>query len=356
MKNLTKKITIFAGMFACAASGIALAEPIEEKNLQSGKDQITADNGYIFMYGEDRFSGVFLKLPNADDIAEYEADWEEEFTKAREKYERKIASYERDVERARGSNMAMPEEPFEPTAENFGIDPIELRNIVSFGPQYVYAKGKSKRGKTFSYLEQVEPGTYVYYGPIAMSSGAAPMGHCLCMGSIQFEVKPGIITNVGEALQIGGNITESMNFDHDGAAIATGLEPYPIKYVDYDLPEYLQQYESEIADFRASKKYPNYFGIAMERMRPMEGILAYERDQPIDVKTEPAKVQAEAAKAEAARAEGEAAVAAIEAALAEATAIAAAANAKRDAMGAQDIPASAETASEQAVAEAAQPE
>ena len=333
MKNLAKKITIFAGMFACAASGIALAEPIEEKNLKSGKDQITADNGYIFMYGEERFSGVFLKLPDADDIAEYEADWEEEFTKAREKYERKIASYERDVERARGSNTAKPEEPFEPTAENFGIDPIELRNIVSFGPQYVYAKGKSKRGKTFSYLEQVEPGTYVYYGPIVMSSGAAPIGHCLCMGSIQFEVKPGTITNVGKALQIGGNMTDSMNFDHDGAAIATGLEPYPIKYVDYDLPEYLQQYESEIADFRASKKYPNYFGIAMERMRPMEGILAYERDRPIDVKSQLAKTDAEAAAA-----------------------LAAAASAKGEAIEAQDIPASAETASEPAVAEAAQPE
>ncbi len=334
MKILARKTAILAGILACTFPAMAVAQPVEEKNLKSGKDQITSDNGYIFMYGDARFAGVFLKLPDADDIAEYEADWEEKFAKARKKYERQAASYESRAEHARRNQLKVPERPVEPTPENFFIDPIEFRNMVSFGPQFVYAKAKAKGKKIFSYLQQVEPGTYVYYGPINLAGGNGVVGHCLCMGSIQFDVKPGVITNLGEALELGGTMMDSMNVDHDGAAIALNLKPYPMKYVDYDLPEYLQQFESEIADLRASKKYPNRFGIPMERMRPLEGILAYDRDRPIDVKSELAKTRA-AVAAEAAES---------------------AADVSGATAGGEELPTNAETAPEPAAAEAAESE
>ena len=66
---------------AAASAGLALvaAVPagaqeveytaIEEKNLLKGKDAIEADKGHILLTLPQRGNGIFIKTPDADDIA-----------------------------------------------------------------------------------------------------------------------------------------------------------------------------------------------------------------------------------------------------------------------------------------------
>ena len=58
-----------------------------------------------------------------------------------------------------------------PTAENFAIPEIERGLMVGFGPMFIYSKGEDY----FSYLIEVEPGTYNYYGPVFLAAN----GHTL---------------------------------------------------------------------------------------------------------------------------------------------------------------------------------
>ncbi len=39
------------------------------------------------------------------------------------------------------------------------------------------------------------------------------------------------------------------------------------------------------AELRAAGRFPNYYGLQIDRMTPIPGVLAYERDRIIDVKT-----------------------------------------------------------------------
>ncbi len=54
--------------------------------------------------------------------------------------------------------------------------------------------------------------------------------------------------------------------------------------VNYELPSSLQNTPSEIADFRATGKINNFFGLTIDRMPEIDGVLAYSRDRVIDLK------------------------------------------------------------------------
>jgi hypothetical protein len=292
-------LTISALAFGSTA---AFAVPVEEKALTKGKFTFDEEMGYIYLHGPSRLVGYFLKVPSDDDLKDYEEEWVEKLTKAQEKYPKKLRGWERRAKIAKETGKKRPEKPIEPTRETFSIDPIELRGAVSFGPQYVFAKGKSDEGKTFSYMQKIEPGTYVYYGPISVDPSNGVLGTCYCMGSVQFEVKPGVITNMGNFLlaapevgvssnagiQMGVWVSNTVNLDPTGGEVV------------YDLPASLQAFPNEKADFRASGKVDNFYGLTIDRMPPIKGVLAYERDVVIDVKQREADAELAAEKAEAA--------------------------------------------------------
>lgn len=289
------KIKIFLITVVLAASVPALADsrpmgPIEEKNLLKGKNEFDAESGYIFLHGPSRQTGLFLKVPDKQDVAEYTRDWEEAFEKAQAKHVKRLSSWEKDVRLAKQLDKKLPEQPEEPTRENFSIGYIETRNSASFGPEFVFNKSKDEDGKYFSYLHQVPPGTYIYYGPIFFNPQAGYMGTCFCMGSVKFEVKSGTITNLGNFL-----LTAPKKEEHN----AVGGRPMTIPVgwgaqtvnkdvnnavIDYDLPESLKTYPNQQAKWRAAGKMNNYFGIQISRMAPVDGILGYKRDKVIDLK------------------------------------------------------------------------
>ena len=283
-----------AAISAAAISSPLMAESVEQKHIDKGKFVFDSESGYIFLHGPTRTVGRFLKVPDAEDIEEYQAEWEEALAKAQEKYARKLKSWERRVATANKTGEKKPEKPVEPTRENFSIGALETRNAVSFGPQYIFAKAAKGEPQNFSYMEKVDPGTYIYYGPIVFNANTGTMGTCFCMGSVQFEVKPGTITNLGNFLIAAPDhsaqpaFATASDLTVPNAFFSTRVSTSPTGIeISYSLPDSLQDFPNEKADFRAAGKMDNYYGISISRMAPVPGILAYNRDQVVDLKAKP---------------------------------------------------------------------
>lgn len=301
---------IIAGAATLAFASLAAGSPaqaeeeeeisygaIELKDLERGNETLSAERGYIFMQGPVRLTGMFFKEPNEEDVAAYEEEWREELAEARDDHENDVKRWERrrDYAQRRG-NRFTETRPEEPTEENFSIGSIELRHRIVIGPQYVYDKGKDENDeKYFQYLHAVPPGTYTYYGP-AIWTGEGYAGACYCMGSIKFEVKAGEITNIGNVLM------ETWASDEAMAQASVMFVPDPervIAPIDWSTPDGLTGLPIVEADFRAAGKMNNYFRLSIFRLPPMEGVLRYDRDTPVDVKGEiEAAEAAEAARIE----------------------------------------------------------
>lgn len=285
------RILLGAAALAAALPSIAAAQltsqSVEEKNLLSGKAKIEPDAGYIFVSGPLRQNALLLRLPDAATVADYEKDWAEALAKVQKKYPGKLKSWEQRAAVARQTKGRVPEKPIEPTAENFAIGAIELRDPVSFGPQYVFAKTEAP--ESFSYLTKVKPGRYAYYGPIFVAGGGAMAGFCYCMGTVAFEVKPGVITDTGNFFLVGPGLDP----DFLGTGPATGSEaglyrPQGLAKdygpLRFGVPDTLKAYPYAEADFRAYGKLDNFYGLSVSRMPPVPGVLAYDRDRVVDLK------------------------------------------------------------------------
>ena len=294
--NRIKAAIAGLGAFAALVSVVpALAQEaeykaIEAKNLASGKHTISADKGYILITGQARANGLFIKTPDAEEQATFQAEWEKEFAEEVDKYPRRLKRWEEDVAARRRAG----DKPVEPKRETFSIGDIERRMVVSFGPQFVFEKGEG----SYSYLVEVEPGTYTYYGPLFYMPNGAAMGTCFCMGSVKFEVGAGKIANLGTFLSMGWADDAAIKAS-SVVAIDTGRVAQP---VEFPVPAALTDKQVEPADLRAAGKMNNFFGILVGRIPPVEGVIAYERDRIVDVKERNALQAREAASAAAANA------------------------------------------------------
>ena len=308
-------LILIAGALALAAApagaqkvkpDLAEYKAIELKNLVSGKVKIDPAKAYIFINSpQNRANGIFLKTPSAEEIANYETKWREEFAEA-------VADYPKDLKRyevAKQSGRPPKEKPVEPTEQNFSIDPIDFRMIVSYGPQFIFDKIEGEN-KSFSYLIEVEPGEYTFFGPILYVPGAQVFGQCFCMGSVKFEAKAGQITSLGDFLSLGWAdraALEQSTFEREL------LPDRPAKPTDWSVPASLAQYPHAKAELRAAGKRNNFLRALVGRIPPVPGVLAYNRDVPVDLiglAEAKAKADAEAAAQAQAQAEAEAAAAA----------------------------------------------
>ncbi|HEY0595375.1 hypothetical protein [Sphingopyxis sp.] len=290
IRNLFCAAALAAALPSFAAAQLT-SQSIEEKNLISGKAKIEPDSGYIYVSGPFRQNALLLRLPDETTVAAYEKDWAEALAKVQKKYPAKLKSWEQRAAIARqtkAKNATIPEKPIEPTAENFAIGAIELRDPVSFGPQYVFAKSESP--ESYSYLTKVKPGRYAYYGPIFVAGGGAMAGFCYCMGTVAFEVKPGVITDTGNFFLVGPGLDP--DFPPPSTPLAgseaglyrpqnLGSQHGPLRF---GVPESLKAFPYAEADFRAYGKLDNFYGLSVGRMPPVPGVLAYDRDKIVDLK------------------------------------------------------------------------
>jgi len=294
------KTTLSKALYAALATALFLApasaRPIDEDDFVEGKETILEDKGYLFISGPSRWAVTLIKEPNEDDVARYKEAYEEAFAEASESYEKKHARW---LNRKNNpiEGRPLPDEPVKPERETFRIVQIERFMASQFGPANVFSKG----GGSYSYLEELEPGIYTWYGPVFLSPGEGFIGQCYCMGTVKFEVQPGVITNLGNSLYAMPKWEEDTTAPPLDIVYPLGLGsvivnlPTESAPVNYDLPASLQGQPSRTPELFAVGKINNFYGKMVGRMAPIEGVLSYERDRVIDVNAEAIAALAEAA-------------------------------------------------------------
>lgn len=292
MRIATKLLAAAAVVIALPA--LAAPEPIEEKSIVAGKQKLDPASGYIFVQANYRTFGTFLRVPDESTQAEHKKDWDEAFAKEKKKFPGKLKDWETAVQVAKQTGKAPPERPVEPSPESFFISPIELRDKVSFGPMFIYSKDEA--AGRFNYLTAVKPGTYVYYGPVLMQPGGVTGGICFCMGTVRFEVKPGVVTDLGNFLIAAPEAVKDWDVASadawrraeekaakKGEAVeAPGMGRPPLAF---GVPDSLKALPVVQAEFSAHGKLNNYYALMFTRMPPIPGVLAYRRDTVIDLRT-----------------------------------------------------------------------
>lgn len=262
---------------------LARAEAVEEKNVIAGKATRDAAKGYIFVSGAQRQQGMFLRVPDDETRARWQADWDKAFAKAQKKYASAVVQWKSDVEIAKTTKAKPPEKPVEPTRETFTIDPLDLRDAESFGPMFVYAKGER-----VSYLNAVKPGTWIWYGPMFLAPNGSAGGTCYCMGTVRFEVKAGTVADLGDMLavlpQYGRQKDVSLALMGEKFAERVRAQQAELVKggVHHGLPASLKDWPVEVPKLEAAGKLNNYYGGMVSRLPPIEGVLAYRRDRVID--------------------------------------------------------------------------
>ena len=221
----------------------ALDRQIELKNLVRGRARIDPAKAYIFIRSPgQRAHGTFLKTPSPDEVASYEA-W----------------ARRNPVEARR--------------------EPIEFSMLVVFGPNFVFDKTDGPNA-SFTYLIEVEPGEYTYLGPMFPSLGVPTFGDCYCMGSVKFEAKAGQITSLGDFLSLGWADSEALM---QADIYYHAFPDRPSTPTDWSVPESLAQYPHARAELRAAGKRSNFLNALVSRIPPVPGVLAYDRDEVIDL-------------------------------------------------------------------------
>ena len=247
------------------------------------KEVVTVDpqKSYIFFRSRQKMELRFVRAVDARQQAEWEAARATALVRARERYQRQAANYESAVRRCRGvpEPCINSDRPEPVTDQNFGFPPPEVDNFVGVtrGPQFTRA------GDDYTYLLTVPPGTYTLYGQIASGANGAVVGTCLCMGSVRFEAPAGQIVDLGEIRYPAAEALRGR------ATIPMGTRLSSVEVVPYAAsmprPDRLAGRPIVPAELRAADKMPNYFGILIDRLPAIPGVLAYRRDRVIDVRT-----------------------------------------------------------------------
>lgn len=274
---------------ASAVASAAPADSLDEKKVLGGKTALDPASGYILLHGPGRQGGTFIRVPDAEDLEAFRKERAEAFVKADKRYQKKLASWESEAKLAAAQKKAPPAKPVAPDEATFSIGDIEARTALQFGPDFAYIKDKAN--ERYSYVMAVKPGTYIWYGPVLFDPNQGFVGLCYCMGSVRFEVKPGVVTNVGNFLTAAPLAEQQksaplLDIRHNGGWTGFKVEvPTTSVAVDYGVPASLEKWPVEQAAFTASGKFNNIYGVMVSRLPPVPGVLAYDRDRVIDAKS-----------------------------------------------------------------------
>lgn len=174
-------------------------------------------------------------------------------------------------------------------------DPVFLREQVHKDDTFNLAR--THGGNRFAqgvdedaYLVEVTPGSYVIAG-IADKADPTTLT-CMCMGTVRFEAKAGVITDLGhfvtDRVDQPSTLPDLRAVSGRGSRI-NGLMRLVVATIRPDaatasVPAALQSMPRVPADFRAVGRFPNRFAYSVNRMAPIPGILEYDEDRVIDVK------------------------------------------------------------------------
>lgn len=279
--------TLIAGLIL-AVSTLAHAQTIEEKDLLSGKEKLDPEWGYVLVSTPDEFHGTLLRIPDAKDWENYRKAWESRLEAAKKEYPAQLAAWQKHADLAVMEGKKPRPKPIEPSADNFSIGPIERFMRSSFG---IFQFSKDKKVPIYRYLVGVKPGTYAWYGQTIPGIAFGTPDFCYCMGTVKFEVKAGVITDLGDFLMTvtrRDGLSGKDKIDRAGGLFSSspdGRGEVGAEAARYGVPPSLSALPAVRAEFHASGKINNFDNVMINRVRPIPGILGYDRDTVIDLRT-----------------------------------------------------------------------
>lgn len=225
---------------------------------------------------------VFLREPVESEVAGYQAARQTAYVAAQTKRERERARAIEDRKTRPGTSIppAFSEGEF---TFRYQAPPNLMR--VNNGHRYQKSDVESV------YLVEAKPASYVIAG--TSDKMLLNVVTCMCMGTVRFEAKPGVITDLGTILIDDvakvSTIPEFAPPVTGRGARVNGILVLMVQTVrpyaeGATIPAALTNLPHKPADFRAVGKFPNRFATAVNRMAPIPGILAYDEDRVIDVK------------------------------------------------------------------------
>jgi hypothetical protein len=135
-------------------------------------------------------------------------------------------------------------------------------------------------------LIALKPGTYILAGTAVTAWAMVSEGlmtTSLCMGTVKFEVKPGVITDLGAILGARDDLPTDIP-ELAGVVLGkpVGSEARPftlaIRPGAQEVPAALSALPRVPADYRAVGAMPNYIGAPLSRLAPLAGVLDYDKN------------------------------------------------------------------------------
>jgi len=277
---------VIAGLIALTLPGMAPAQAV------SDKPQISLDPTKAYVFYRTGKSGAALRLirePTPEETRDYQERSAKAFVDAGKRYARDLKRWEADVAAAKrdsGATIFKPgDRPVEPTERTFHYPPIALEMMLGIGPFNRFSKGEG--GST--YLQELPPGDYTLYGPMIAGNQGQVVGTCACMGSVRFRADAGSITDLGRVtLPFVDAVTRPKSegprpedeLDLPEGVTSFAIQPPPAGTVP---DPRIGAFPVRPAVYRAAAKIPNFYGITIDRITAIPGVIAYERDRIIDV-------------------------------------------------------------------------
>lgn len=296
-------MSMLIAMALAAASSGAGPTKADLKLLGPVKDtptvQLDPNAAYILLRSPAPVPVNLFRIATPEEVADYKARRAAALAKAHAKWVKAQAAYERDYKdfKADPARFPKPEKPIEPTDANLNFTELDKENLIGFGPLFRFAKQK---GGDSTYLQRVWPGRYVVYGSVIVNPNGGAMGMCVCMGTIAFDAKPGVITDVGavKAAMTDALIWPNMLNKAEPEDVE-GLRSGALTMMSWTLPSAslpvdprLGAYKVVPAKFKPAGPVPNYYGVQVDRMTAIPGVLGYEQDKIIDLTAQPTATSA----------------------------------------------------------------
>ncbi len=285
MHKLFITLALFASSTASYA-GEKIFEPVKDKP----DVVLDAQKSYLVIRSTAATPMVFVRRPEKEELEDYMKRRGEALSKAHAKWVKKHASWKSNLaswkkQAPAGRDPKPPVEPVEPNDLNLAFPSIEEENMIQIGPLNRFGK----QSDSSTYVHMVRPGSYAFYGPVFMGIGAPSTGSCMCMGSIEFDIGKGEIVNAGT---VKSNLTDAYQLAKDKAIEKPKDDfdlPAGINAMGWGPPSSedamdarLSKYKVTAAKLRPSRRFPNYFGVFIDRLTAIPGILEYDRDKIIE--------------------------------------------------------------------------
>lgn len=272
-KRIFKWLALMA--LACTVNTVPAAASDQEVRQLKSKDSADLSSGkayIVYDIVEGKFDVFFLRSMTEEELVQFADNRSAALIEERARLRKK-----RDGAPGVSDEELLPDEAFPFADEN-------ILNLVRLDSGRVFEKKDGVR----TYVVEVPPGEYTVFGA---GIDGFRSGTCMCMGSVKFEARSGEITDLGAVLIAAEDgktsIPELAPFDSPEYIRRKAL-PFIMSVrppVEGDsVPAKFAEMPVRRVEYHAADKMPNFLGMLINRMPPIDGVLSYEGDKVIDVR------------------------------------------------------------------------